>query len=131
MDKETIKISGMGKSSIEVCDVFSSKNELIHVKKNGGSSYLSHLFNQASVSGEMLFDEVFRKQINLKFGKKIFNDDFNSKNYTIIMGIITNKLGARPTIPFFSKVSIRYAVEGLERKGYKVKIANIFNSKES
>ena len=129
MDKETVKLEGMGKSSIEVCDVFSSNNELIHIKKNGGSSYLSHLFNQASVSAEMLLDESFRKKVNDKFKKEIFNSDFNSKNYTVVMGIITNKNNKRPQIPFFSKVSIRYAIDGLKRKGYQVKITNIFNKK--
>lgn len=129
MDKETVRLDGMGKSSIEVCDVFSSNNELIHIKKNGGSSYLSHLFNQASVSAEMLLDESFRKKVNSKFKKEIFDNDFNAKNYTVIMGIITNKNEKRPSIPFFSKVSIRYAIDGLKRKGYNVKLANIFNKK--
>ena len=125
----TVRLDGMGKSSIEVCDVFSSNNELIHIKKNGGSSYLSHLFNQASVSAEMLLDESFRKKVNSKFKKEIFDNDFNAKNYTVIMGIITNKNEKRPSIPFFSKVSIRYAIDGLKRKGYNVKLANIFNKK--
>ena len=130
MDKETVKINGMGRSSIEVCDVLTRNQELIHVKKNGGSSYLSHLFNQASVSGEMLLDPEFRSATNKKLNKEVFDERFSSKDYTIILAIITNKDIDRPKIPFFSKVSIRYAIDGLQRKGYKVKIANIFNSKE-
>lgn len=127
-DKKTVKIKGMGQSSIEVCDVFTNNNELIHVKKNGGSSYLSHLFNQAAVSGEMLLDAEFRKEVNKKFGTKVFDDSFNSKDYKIILGIITKKNDTRPKIPFFSKVSIRYAIDGLIRKGYTVEIKNIFNN---
>lgn len=129
MDTKTVRVTGMGKSSIEVCDVLTKDKKLIHVKKNGGSSYLSHLFNQASVSGEMLLDPAFRNAANTKLNKKLFDDSFNSEDYTIVLAIITNKNIHRPKIPFFSKVSIQYAIEGLQRKGYKVKIANIFNSK--
>lgn len=127
-DKETIRIKGMGRSSIEVCDVYTKNNEFIHVKKNGGSSYLSHLFNQAAVSGEMLLDEEFRKQVNIKIGKSIFNENFNSNNYKIILAIITKYNDSRPKIPFFSKVAIRYAIDGLKRKGYSVEIKNIFDN---
>ena len=127
MDKETVRVKGMGKSSIEVCDVLTEKKELIHVKKNGGSSYLSHLFNQAAVSGEMLLDSSFRNEANKKMKKDLFCDDFNANQYTIILAIITKYTDERPKIPFFSKVSIQYAVDGLVRKGYNVKIKNIYN----
>ena len=125
MDKETVRVVGMGKSSIEVCDVLTSDNNLIHVKKNGGSSYLSHLFNQAAVSGEMLLDVNFRNEANKKMGQIIFDDDFMPSIYTVVLAIITKNFDKRPKIPFFSKVSIQYAIDGLRRKGYKVKIKNI------
>lgn len=125
MDKETVRVTGMGRSSIEVCDVLTSDNNLIHVKKNGGSSYLSHLFNQAAVSGEMLLDVNFREEANKKIGKNIFKDDFIPNIYTVVLAIITKTNDERPKIPFFSKVSIQYAIDGLRRKGYKVKIKNI------
>lgn len=66
----------MGKSSIEVCDILTKDKELIHVKKNGSSSNLSHLFNQAAVSGETLLDSKFRKEANNKISKIVFNDKF-------------------------------------------------------
>lgn len=125
MDKETVRVTGMGKSSIEVCDVLTDDHNLIHIKKNGGSSYLSHLFNQAAVSGEMLLDVNFRDEANKKIGKIIFDDNFIPNIYTIVLAIITKNSGERPKIPFFSKVSIQYAIDGLRRKGYKVKIKNI------
>ena len=126
MDKESVRLTGMGKSSIEVCDVLSN-NHLIHVKKNGGSSYLSHLFNQAAVSGEMLLDINFRKEVNKKIWTLVFDDDFISNQYTVVLAIITKTVDERPKIPFFSKVSIQYAIDGLKRKGYNVEIKNIFN----
>ena len=125
MDKKLVEITGIGRSSIEICDVLTAQKELIHVKKNGGSSYLSHLFNQAAVSGEMLLDVNFRNKINQKIEKNIMNDDFNPSDYTIVIAIITKNDSKRPKIPFFSKVSIKYAIDGLTRKGYTVKIKNI------
>lgn len=126
MDKEIVRLAGMGKSSIEVCDVLSD-NHLIHVKKNGGSSYLSHLFNQAAVSGEMLLDINFRNEVNKKMGTLVFDDSFIPNQYTVVLAIITKKNDERPKIPFFSKVSIQYAIDGLRRKGYNVEIKNIYN----
>ena len=99
---------------------------MIHVKKNGSSSNLSHLFNQAAVSGEALLDSKFRKEANNKIGKIVFNDKFVSNDYKVILAIITKYKANRPKIPFFSKVSIRYAIEGLNRKGYSVELKNIF-----
>ncbi|MFN4940778.1 MAG: TIGR04141 family sporadically distributed protein [Bacteroidota bacterium] len=55
---------GGGHSKIEFCDIFTKDKKLIHVKKDGGSSVLSHLFNQGYVSAELLLsDEVFRKKV--------------------------------------------------------------------
>ena len=129
MDKKTVKMTGMGRSSIEVCDVLTHDKKLIHVKKNGGSSYLSHLFNQASVSGEILLDVNFRNEVNKKIEKNIFPRDFIPNDYTIVLAIITNSNVDRPKIPFFSKVSVQYAIDGLKRKGYNVEIKNIYNKK--
>jgi len=125
LDKRQIRIGGMGKSSIEVCDVLTQNNELIHVKKNGGYSYLIHLFNQAAVSGEFLLDKAFRDEVNRTCGVNIFRDEFNPSNYKIILAIITKYSDQKPRIPFFSKVSIQYAIDGLKRKGYSVEIKNI------
>ena len=131
MDTETVRMTGMGRSSIEVCDVLTKDKKLIHVKKNGGSSYLSHLFNQAAVSGEILLDINFRNEVNKKMQKTIFSTDFISSDYTIVLAIITNYNTDRPKIPFFSKVSIQYSIEGLQRKGYNVEIKNIYNQKKN
>lgn len=124
-DTFTVKLSGMEHSSIEVCDVLTKDKELIHVKKNGGSSNLSHLFNQAAVSGEALLDSKFRNAANERIEKCAFDDSFISNDYKVIFAIITKYDIERPKIPFFSKVSIRYAIEGLVRKGYSVELKNI------
>ena len=121
---------GGGKGNkIELCDVMTQENQLIHIKKNGGSSYLSHLFNQAAVSAELLLDTNFRVKVNTKMNEfkfdKQFTDDFNPKDYTIIIGIINNYNDERPKIPFFSKVSLRYTINHMKNIGYKVQLKNI------
>lgn len=121
---------GGGKGNkIEVCDVMTNNKELIHIKKNGGSSYLSHLFNQASVSAEMLMDINFRKKVNDKMKEQKFDIEFPAlfkpNEYTIIIGIINKYHDERPKIPFFSKVALRYTLKRMENLGYTVKLKNI------
>ncbi len=116
-------------NKIEVCDVMTKSNKLIHIKKNGGSSYLSHLFNQATVSSELLLDENFRKKVNEKMKQQNFNkefpNNFKANDYTIIIGIINKYDEERPKIPFFSKVAIRYTIRRMNNLGYNVELKNI------
>lgn len=124
-----ISFGGGAGNRIELCDVMSKNNELIHIKKNGGSAYLSHLFNQAAVSAEMLLDTSFRKKVNEKLennklGNK-FPSEFNPTDYTIIVGIINKYHEERPKIPFFSKVSLGYTIKRMRNFGYKVELKNI------
>lgn len=121
---------GGGKGNrIELCDVMTQDNKLIHIKKNGGSSYLSHLFNQAAVSAELLLDTAFRNRVNAKMNEfefdKEFPNDFKANDYTIIIGIINKYHEERPKIPFFSKVSLRYTINSMKNIGYKVQLKNI------
>ena len=43
MDRRLIPFGG-GQSKVEMCDLFSSNQDFIHVKRYAGSSDLSHLF---------------------------------------------------------------------------------------
>ncbi len=126
MDCKNIEAIESGRSPVELCDVLTNNKELIHVKRGESSSYLSHLFNQARVSSDLLYYEKFRNKANKKIGKDYFQKDFKSSDYTIILGIITNKMDERPKIPFFSKVAIKYLVQDLTKMGYKVKLKNIY-----
>ena len=102
---------------------------LIHIKNNGGSSYLSHLFNQATNSCQALKDAVFRRKFNEKLIENhitdLIEDDFDASNYTVILGIINKYHDERPKIPFFSKVSIKYAAQLIKNLGYGFEIKNI------
>jgi uncharacterized protein (TIGR04141 family) len=123
MDRKLIMIGG-GRSSVEFCDLFSKTKDIIHVKQYGGSSLLSHLFNQAMVSADCFLHETdFRQALNKKLpsGFKLAHPDAepNPLDYTVCLAIMSKVPGALE-IPFFSKVSLKHAVKTLQRMGFKV-----------
>lgn len=130
MDKKLIRHGG-GYSQIEFCDLFTKDKKIIHIKHYGGSSVLSHLFSQGLVSGEMfLRDKKFREKVNSNLGEGFKLPDVvkrpNSSEYEIVFGIIS--ASSKPLeLPFFSKVSLRNAVNRLETFGYPVSLVKIQN----
>ena len=123
MDRKLIPYGG-GRSKVEFCDLLSKDGDIIHVKKYAGSSVLSHLFQQALVSGDsFLHDEEFRNKLNKELPKsfKLRNTKAtpSTKNYRICLAIMSDKPGALD-LPFFSKVSLKYAVKQLRKFGYQV-----------
>ena len=123
MDRKTISIGG-GRSSVQFCDLFTKDKQLIHVKKYGGSSVLSHLFQQGVVSGELFISsESFRGEVNNRLSDdyKLENVDNrpNPAEYEICYAIMSDVPGDLQ-IPFFSKVVMKHAIKRLQAYGYKV-----------
>lgn len=128
MDRKIIQHGG-GQGKIEFCDIITKNNEIVHIKRYGNSSVLSHLFNQGLVSGELfLKDEEFRNKVNKKLDNdfKIPNTHLQPKasEYKIIFGVISSSKEDLE-LPFFSKVGLRTAVERLKTFGYKVYLVKI------
>lgn len=123
MDRKNIELGG-GYNRIEFCDLMDKQNRLIHVKKYGSSSILSHLFQQGLVSGEaFISDKNFRDRLNEKL-----DDDFKIKNtqetpkatdYEVCFAIMSNQSGEL-YIPFFSKVVFKTVSKRLKTFGFKV-----------
>lgn len=128
MDAKTISYGG-GRSKFELCDILSDKHVYIHIKPYTGSSTLSHLFNQAVNSAELvLSDQHFREAANDKIREITENTDFllnEDNNPRVVFAIITNDNRDLPQIPFFSKMTLRYAVRRLKTFGCEVSIKNI------
>lgn len=133
MDKKNIPYGG-GYNKIEFCDLFSKNKEIIHVKIYGGSSVLSHLFNQGLVSGELYKSEKsFRNKVNEELEddfKLSDTNNINPSNYKVIHVIISH-VRKELNIPFFSKVSLKNAKKRLETIGYDVCLIKIKSDKKN
>lgn len=122
-------VHGGGHSKIEFCDLLSRDKKIIHVKRYGNSSVLSHLFAQGVVSGELFIsDPEFRTKLNAKLPAELRLLDPGPRpaadQYEVVYGIVSKS--QRPLdLPFFSKVSLRNARRRLMGYGYKVTLKKI------
>lgn len=128
LDRNLIR-HGWGNSSIEACDIYTQGKTFIHVKNYGGSSVLSHLFNQGVVSWELFASEYeFREKLNDKLSESFRIPNPNSRppiaEYRVVFAIISTSSHSL-NIPFFSKVSLKNAKRRLEGYGYKVSLLKI------
>lgn len=139
MDRKMIYHGG-AHQKVEFCDLFTKDKKLIHVKRYGGSSTLSHLFNQGLVSGELfLSDEEFRRKVNEKLpvDYQLSNTTKQPKasEYKIVYAIISHldqdTLNKNFDIPFFSKITIGHITKILERYGYAVSLLTISTAAKS
>ena len=128
LDRKNVLLPG-ALSPVEPCDLYHCARELIHVKRYSGSSLLSHLFNQGVVSGELFRRErLFRAMVNDKLPDthKIPDVDLAPKQneYKIVYAIVS-EFEEPLSIPFFSKISLRHAVNRLTDIGFQVELGRI------
>jgi len=132
LHKYKVPIGGGQGNNIEPCDVLYG-NKMIHIKHNGGSSMLSHLFNQALVSSQMWLDSesrnILKGKLSIDGKQDIIPPNFAANNYEIVIAIINKFVEERPKIPFFSKVSLCFAVRNIKQYGYKISLKNVKNVK--
>lgn len=129
LDKKNIRVAAAA-SPVEPCDLLRDGNEFIHVKRYGGSSVLSHLFNQGLVAGELFqMDADFREKLNAKLPEKLRIADPIQRpginRYQVIFAVISESDEPELSIPFFSKISLRHVITRLEAIGFKVAVAKI------
>lgn len=133
MDKKLVK-SSRATTSIELCDLLSPDKTFIHAKhRKGGSAGLSHLFAQGGVSAEIfLGDRDFRKEarkvINREIGAHAVDlvplDNPKSSDYGVVYLILgDDSATVKEGLPFFSKVNLARAYEGLAQRGFAVSVA--------
>ncbi len=113
-------------NSIEICDIYNSNREFIHIKEGGSSSKLSHLFNQGFVSASaFLNDSKFRVDVSTKLQpNNLLSDTISNytrpSEFTIVYRILKN--GATLTLPFFSKITLNEVYEKLKNMGYNFRL---------
>lgn len=128
MDQKDIFIA-KGQSSIEFCDLFTADGDIVHVKRFGQSSVLSHLFAQGLISGECFRgDKKFRAQVNKLLPKShaltCVNDGPNSGQFRVVYAVVSDREGPLH-IPFFSRLNLKNAAKRLEMYGFRVAKAKI------
>lgn len=127
MDKKLI-MHGGGRSLIEFCDIYSKTMQIIHIKRYAGSSVLSHLFSQGTVSGELFCsDSTFRYEVNEILPTSHKLKDWNSRpqGHEVVFGIMSRYGGDKLDLPFFSKLTLKQTYAKLIAFGYRVSVKKI------
>jgi uncharacterized protein (TIGR04141 family) len=133
MDRELVSHTGMA-SPIEFCDLYLRDGHMIHVKRYGQSSVLSHLFAQGLVSANLLIGDVeFRRALNSKLPKSHrFGDPLakpNSGDLEVAFAVGSSELGPL-NLPFFSRVTLRNTYRTLTQSlGFRASLTKIQISK--
>jgi uncharacterized protein (TIGR04141 family) len=126
MDRVLIPYGGY--NQIEFCDLYAKDREIIHIKRYGSSSVLSHLFSQGLVSGELFqTDGQFRKEVQAKLPPSHrFNCEQKPRagEFKVVFSVISDSPGDL-VLPFFSKLNLKHAVRRLEGYGFDVALAKI------
>jgi uncharacterized protein (TIGR04141 family) len=123
---------GGGRSSVEFCDLFvngQDGHDIVHIKRYGASSLLSHLFSQGLISGEIFqTDPDFRRRVNdmLPKGHRISNPEQRPPvdKYRVVFAVVSDVAGDL-TLPFFSRLNAKHAARRLAGLGYRVAMAKI------
>jgi uncharacterized protein (TIGR04141 family) len=127
LDCVMISHAGMA-SPIEFCDLFTNDRRLIHVKRYGQSSILSHLFMQGLVSADcLLSDAKFRRALNEKLPAThtLTNPDDRPRpeEFEVAFAIGSKEIGPL-RLPFFRRVTLRNVARSLSL-GYRVALSKI------
>jgi len=80
---------------------------------------LSHLFNQAAVSVDLLLSEnESREKLKQLLKGRVDSSAVDSKNFSIVYGIVTDRNidDGIKLLPLFSKISLYMVVKSLETK---------------
>jgi uncharacterized protein (TIGR04141 family) len=120
---------------IEICDLLTADGALLHLKKRGRSSTLSHLFAQGVTSAELLMGSAeFRaeaRQIaqaaSAEFADVLPSGRPDRDEVEVGYVVITRsrRQDAPLTLPFFSLVSLRAATRRLQSFGFRVSVAAV------
>lgn len=125
-DQKLITVPGSG-SPIEICDLYSRQGELIHVKRYGASSVLSHHFAQALISAEALsLDQSARDAFGgqLKAPFQFNTQNFKAGDHGVVLAVVSDQPGDL-TLPFFSRLNLRHTERRLRAMGFNVALAKI------
>lgn len=128
MDQRNIPYGG-GHSSVEFCDILVGGRDIVHVKRYGASSVLSHLFSQGLISGELFQTDLrFRELVNERLPDNHRFPNIASRprqdEYQVVFAVVSDARGEL-SLPFFSRLNLKHAARRLVGYGYRVSLAKI------
>lgn len=115
-------------AQIEICDLLTKDKQLICVKRMDGSDKMSHLFQQGSVSAQLIIaNEDYRAKLMSKLRELDPDAEFGSPtDWTVVYAIATSKPGdLKKIMYFFSRAALRIHGMSIRQSGIKVTIAKI------
>jgi len=126
---------GGRRSQIEPCDLLTKDRRLIHTKRYGGSSVLSHLFAQGHIASDLLADDSkYREKMRAKLPDELKHlipvDRIDPARYTVVYAIVGRSPASQrlaELLPFFSRVNLYRTAQRLKRIGYKVGVQWVVN----
>jgi uncharacterized protein (TIGR04141 family) len=122
---------GPSRSSLEICDLLSPDNELIHVKRAKGSAPLSHLFSQGLVSVQTLLygpqeaREQFAAEVRRLGNGKTIDPDFRPKKVVFAILMENGKELTADTLYPFSQVTLAHTARVLATYDIDVEVIGI------
>lgn len=115
-------------AQVEICDLLTANKELICVKRMDGSDKMSHLFQQGSVSAQMIMDdENYRDKLMSKLRILDPNAEFGTASqWTVVYAVATGKSGELKDIMyFFAKTALKIHTQAIKGRGFKVAVVKI------
>jgi uncharacterized protein (TIGR04141 family) len=131
MDRVIVRY-GPGRDQFEFCDILTTSQQLIHVKRKTQSATLSHLFMQGQNSAQLFaHDSGFRAAVResatdagLEVEAYVPVESVSAADYEIVYAIIAKPNANWPnSLPFFSQLSLSGAKKTLEDLGYHISLA--------
>ena len=128
MDSNLIRHPGLP-DPVEFCDIYTDQSQIIHVKRYGGSSTLSHLLSQGLVSARLFHsDREFRRGVNdrLPATHKILDADAHlpRDQYEVVYAIISRS-ASELRLPIFSRINLRHVYRDLLPLGYRISLLRV------
>jgi uncharacterized protein (TIGR04141 family) len=128
LDRNMI-LHGGGRSRVEFCDIYAPSRHMIHVKRYGSASVLSHLFAQGVVSAvTFMSDGQFREKVNTLLPETLqFATPANRPNASDfeIAFLVASQSTGKLSLPFFSRVTLRNAYRQLTSYGFKTTLTKV------
>lgn len=119
---------GQAGERVEICDQLTPDKKLICVKRMDGSDKMSHLFQQGSVSAQMIMgNPAYRAKLMAKLRELDPAAEFgNATDWTIVYAVATSKPGdLKQIMYFFSRAALRSHAQTISVTGIRVAMAKI------